>query len=179
MTASPAENDHPDCFDPNRFRRWFALVTDPSGCEHAVLSDGYRHIRIDVEHGSLAADHPVLLQYQLHGVVGASGETRLLPLRRLFGLCRTGRFLPALFPPERRIERAIITLRVHDALDAGASQRDIAAALFGNERIPSDWRAASDSLRSRVRRLAREARRMAGEAVFGSTANGPSNEGQF
>ncbi|MBJ7437814.1 MAG: DUF2285 domain-containing protein [Sphingopyxis sp.] len=126
------------------------------------MSDGYRRIRIDVEEGSLLAGHPVLLQYRLAGTIGHSTEARLLPARRLAGLCRTGRFLPALFPDERRVERAIEVLRVHDALFAGASQRAIAAELFGPERISSDWRTVSDSLRSRVRRLVHEARRMAG-----------------
>lgn len=85
-----------------------------------------------------------------------------MPLRRLAALCRTGRFLPALFPRDPQLDRLIQILRVHDALAAGASQRDIAIHFFGNERIPRDWRVASDSLRSRVRRLIREARRMAG-----------------
>ncbi|WEK02181.1 MAG: DUF2285 domain-containing protein [Candidatus Sphingomonas phytovorans] len=162
MVASPVDSDHADRFDPARFRCWFAIVTDPAGREHAVLSDGYHHIRIDIEEGSLAAGRPVLLRYALQGVVGAGAEARLAPLRRLVGLYRTGRFLPALFPPDRRVERALAALRVHDALSAGASQRDIAMVLFGTERIPADWRTASDSLRSRVRRLVAEARRMAG-----------------
>jgi len=68
--------------------------------------------------------------------------------------------LPALFPAERRVERLIDVLRVADALSAGASQREIAVVLFGIERVSSDWRTVSDSLRSRVRRLVREARRM-------------------
>lgn len=126
-----------------------------------MLSDGYRRIRIDIEQGSLACGRPVLLRYAMQGFVGQRTEARLLPLRRLAGLLRTGRFLPALFPAERRVERLIDVLRVADALSAGASQREIAAVLFGSERISSDWRAVSDSLRSRVRRLAREARRMA------------------
>ncbi|WP_157926316.1 DNA -binding domain-containing protein [Sphingomonas koreensis] len=137
-------------------------MTGDEGREHAVLSDGYRRIRIDIEAGSLIAGHPVLLRYRLTGAIGRSTEDRLLPVRRLAGLFRTGRFLPALFPVERRVERLIEILRVHDALSAGASQRDIAVALFGPDRISSGWRTVSDSLRSRVRRLAREARRLAG-----------------
>jgi len=125
-----------------------------------VLSNGYRRIRIDIEQGSLACGRPVLLRYAMQGFVGQRTEARLLALRRLAGLLRTGRFLPTLFPAERRVERLIEVLRVADALSAGASQREIAAVLFGSERISSDWRTVSDSLRSRVRRLVREARRM-------------------
>lgn len=139
----------------------FTLAVDPSGHEHAVLSDGFRHVRIDVTEGSLVSGRPVLLQYAVTGLVGVATEARLMPLRRLAALCRTGRFLPGLFPRDPRLDRLIEILRVHDALAAGASQRDIALHFFGSERIPRDWRAASDSLRSRVRRLIRNARRMA------------------
>lgn len=157
----PVDPGHADRFDHDRFARWLLVVTDPRGREHAVLSDGYRRIRIDIDEGSLASGHPVLLRYAIEGAVGRDTEAQVIPLRRLAGLFRTGRFLPALFPFERRVERLIEVLRVADALSAGASQREIAAGLFGSERIASDWRAVSDSLRSQVRRLVREARRMA------------------
>jgi hypothetical protein len=52
-------------------------------------------------------------------------------------------------------------LRVHDALAAGASQREIASVLFGAERVEADWLGTSESLRSRVKRLVRDARAMA------------------
>jgi len=158
----PASGSSADDFDPRRFKLKFALAVDRSGHEHAVLSDGFRHIRIDVTEGSLASGGPVLLQYVLTGFVGASTEACLVPLRRLAGLCRTGRFLPALFPRDPGLDRLVQELQVHDALAAGASQREIALHFFGKERIPADWRVASDSFRSRVRRLIRDARRMAG-----------------
>ena len=94
-------------------------------------------------------------------MVGRDTDARFVPLRRRASLFRTGGFLPPLFPPDRRVERLIQVLRVDDALSAGASQRAIAEVLFGSERISTDWRIASDSLRSRVRRLVRDARRTA------------------
>jgi len=85
----------------------------------------------------------------------------LLPLRRFLDLCRHRRFARSLFPREARIDRGIEMLRVHDAIGQGASQREIGAALFGDERVARDWVGESDSLRSRVRRLVREAHAMA------------------
>lgn len=167
VDALPVDADHADRFDPDRFARWLDIVVDPEGREHAVLSDGYRRIRIDIEEGSLASGRPVLLRYAIEGTVGLNTEARIMPLRRLAGLLRTGRFLPALFPRERRVERMVEMLRVADALSSGASQRDIAAGLFGSERVAGDWRIVSDSLRSRVRRLVREARRMAASGYHG------------
>lgn len=109
----------------------------------------------------------MLLRYAVEGTVGLDTEARIMPLRRLAGLLRTGRLLPALFPRERRVERMIEVLRVADALSTGASQREIAAGLFGSERVSSDWCGVSDSLRSRMRRLVREARRMAAGSYRG------------
>lgn len=177
VAALSVDPGHADRFDPNRFAHLLAVVADPDGREHAVFSDGYRRIRIDVEEGSLMAGHSVLLRYALAGPVGRDTEMQLAPLRRLAGLLRTGRFLPALFPAERRVDRLITVLRVGDALHDGASQRDIAAGLFGTGRISSDWRTVSDSLRSRVRRLIREARRMAAGGYRGLPGGDPGAEG--
>lgn len=125
-----------------------------------MLSDGWHRIRIDVEEGSIAREEAVLLHYRLLGL--GSVETKVLPLRRFLELCRHGRFARSLFPRDPRVERWLTVLRVHDALAAGASQREIGAALFGDDRILLDWTDSADSLRSRVRRLVRDARTMAG-----------------
>jgi hypothetical protein len=157
VAALPVDPEDDDRFDPERFSRWLMVVTDARGREHAVLSDGYRRIRIDISEGSLVAGHPVMLHFSLTGVICHGMEARVMPLRRLGGLLRTGRFLPSLFPEDRRLAKMIAVLRVADALKSGASQREIAVEMFGEERIPRDWRNVSDSLRSRVRRLVRTA----------------------
>ncbi|WP_439570794.1 DNA -binding domain-containing protein [Sphingomonas sp.] len=156
MPSDPAD---PDSIRTDRLAPWLALATDSDGREHAVLSDGWHRIRIDVEEGSIAREEAVLLQYRLLGI--ASAEPKILPLRRFLELCRRDRFAQSLFPRDPRIERWLTVLRVHDALAAGASQREIGAALFGEDRIVLDWHDDRDSLRSRVRRLVRDARAMA------------------
>lgn len=155
VAASPIDESHPDAVDPARLRPWLTIVGDAAG-EHAVLSDGWHHIRIDVAEGSLADGRPVLLRYRVAGI--ASLEPKLLPLRRLYDLCRHRRFAVSLYPRDRRVERWLLALRVHDAIMAGASQREIAMVLFGAD--AADAR-QSDSLRSRVRRLSHEAKALA------------------
>lgn len=159
VLALPIEKGDPDQVEPARLRPWLAVATDADGQEHAVLSDGWHHIRLDIESGSLSEGRPVLFHYRLVGV--ASAAPKILPLRRLLELCRRGRFAPSLFPRDRRVDRWVALLQVHDALRAGASQREIASVLFGENRTFLDWRSSSDSLRSRVKRLVREARTMA------------------
>lgn len=159
VVAVPTFRDDPDGIDPRALAPWLTIVADFDGAEHAVLSDGWHHIRLDLAGGSLRAGDPVVLHYQLAGV--RSVYPRILPLRRLLDLCRHRRFAASLFPHDRRVDRGLDLLRVHDALVAGASQREIAGTLFGVERVEEDWRGSSDSLRSRVRRLVHDATRMA------------------
>lgn len=137
---------------------WRTVAVDASGAEHVVLSDGWRRIRLDLAAGSLAGEGLVLLHFSLEGLSSAAGK--LLPLKRFIDLCRHRRFGRSLFPEDRRIARWILLLRVRDALAAGASHREIATALYGAQRVGRDWSGPSDSLRSRVRRLVRDARAM-------------------
>lgn len=156
--ARRAHPDDPDGVSPDRIARWLTIARDAEGAEHAVLSDGRHHIRIDLAAGTLS-DGPVVLDYRLWGVQHV--RPKILPLRRFVHLCTKGRFSRTLFPADPAIGRLITALRVHDALSAGASQREIAELLFGVEQARVDWNGASDSLRSRVRRLVKEARRLA------------------
>ncbi|WP_206240152.1 DUF2285 domain-containing protein [Novosphingobium terrae] len=138
---------------------WLTIATDIGGTEHVLLSDGWHHIRLDVVEGSLLGRDLVRFHYRLDGIATAEG---LVPtLRRFLALCRMRRFPTTMFPIDPRMDRGLDMLRVHDALEDGASQREIAGVLFGEERITAEWTGASDSLRSRVRRLVTDARTMA------------------
>lgn len=156
------EHDHgpsEDLMDPVILSPWLTIVAGSPAGEHAVLSDGWRRIRLDVERGSLATARPILLRYLLEGA--KSAEPKLLPLRRLLHLYRCRRFAASLYPPEPRIDRWLNVLRVGDALAVGASHKEIARAIFGAVRVEKEWESRSDALRSRIRRLAGEARHMA------------------
>lgn len=158
VMAEPARPGDPDAIDLDRLAAWLTVAPDQHGHEHAAISNGWQRIRLDVEAGTLRAGGPVLFIYRLVGM--ASAAPRILPLRRLLALARHGRFATSLFPADPRIARWLDILRVADALADGASQREIAAALFGQERAVNEW-SHEASLRSRVRRLVREAREMA------------------
>jgi hypothetical protein len=159
VRAAPVDPGDPDAIRLAALAPWLTVVAGADGWEHAVLSDGRHHLRLDVAAGRLSGEEAVVFDYLLRGV--RSAEPRLLTLRRLLGLCRHRRFARALFPADPRMPRLIAMLRVGDALAAGVSQREIAAELFGAEAVAHDWNGRSDALRSRVRRLVREARTMA------------------
>lgn len=157
VVAAIASASSPDAIDTACLAPWLSAAVDESGVEHVVLSDGWQHIRLDIAGASLLAGIPVVLHYRVSGL--ASAEPKLLPIRQLVALVRHRRFLRTLVVPDPWIARHLLALRVGDALNAGASQREIAEQLFANGAGAGD---RADSLRSRVRRLAREARRLRG-----------------
>jgi hypothetical protein len=158
VDAVPAAPTANDSFDLARFAAMSSVGQGADNCEHIVISDGYRRIRIDVAVGSLLQG-PVLLRHHLDGVDQL--DQKLLTLRRLIALHRSGRFASSLFSVGPQTKRFVVALRVYDALQAGASQRDIAIALFGKAVVDDDWKATSDYLRLRVRRLVTLTGRMA------------------
>lgn len=158
VVARPAGPGEPDGLPLHRLQDWLSIVRDADGQEHAVLSDGLHHIRLEVEEGTLAHG-PVVLHYRLQGLRDAGAK--LASVRRLAALCLDRCFPAALFPADPLGERSISLLRVADAVRAGASHREVGDLLFGAERTRSEWYGRSESLRSRVRRLVGEARRLA------------------
>jgi hypothetical protein len=127
--------------------------------EHVLITDGPRSIRLDVIVGSMLCG-PVRLDYRLSGFDGV--EAKVITLRRLLALWRLGRLPLSLFPPERKARRWAMVLQAYDGMQAGASQREIAIALFGEKRVRQDWDGPSDYLRLRVQRLVRNGKNMIG-----------------
>jgi hypothetical protein len=153
--AVPGATDERDLLRTGCFS---AMLRGDDPAEQVLFSDGLHNLRLEVQRGTLLAG-PVQLRFRFEGLVGI--EPSLLTLRRLVAFLRLGRMPRQLFPRDPRIDRSILTLRAWDAHCAGASQREIAAALFGRADSGSDWNGPSDYLHSRVKRLLRAARAMA------------------
>jgi hypothetical protein len=144
-------------FDPERLWPLATIITHTSGHEYVAFSDGYHRIRLDVIRGTMR-DGPVHLRYKLEGL--AELEVKILTLRRLLALYRLGRFARNLHPLDRFAPRWVAALRAHDAVGQGASQREIAAVLYGEKSTVLGCEHGSDFLRLRVQRLIRMGRHM-------------------
>ena len=148
-----------DRFDLTMFSDFTSLIKGPDGGEHVLVSDGRHMLRLDILSGTLCSG-PARLHYRIAGMVEALPP--LLTLRRFLALWRTGDFSRSLHPPEARAARWILLLRTYDGLAGGAGQREIAEHLLDTDAAGARWRVAAPALRSRVQRLVRDARRMAG-----------------
>lgn len=149
--AVPRTTDDGDLI---RMGSFSAILSGEDPAEQVLFSDGLHNIRLEVQRGTVLAG-PVQLHFRFEGLEEVYAP--LLTLRRLIAFHRLGRMPRQLYPRDRRIDRSILTLRAWDAHRAGASQREIAAALFGRADSDSAWNGPSDYLRSRVRRLLRAA----------------------
>jgi hypothetical protein len=146
--------DHPDSFDLLAIPYPVTVLRSPDG-EHVLIGSGASALRLDVLSGSLLAG-PVHLEYCLSGFAGL--DPKIMTLRKLLALERLGRLPATLCPPSRKADRWRMTLQAHDGMRAGASQREIAIALFGEQRVNADWEAGY--LRTRIQRLIRTAEKM-------------------
>ena len=157
MEARRVPAEHGDAFDIRHFQRLATVLRQADGHELLLLSDGEHRLQMEVTAGSLL-DGPVCLRYELSGFRHIEAKT--LTLRRLLLLCRLGRFPRGLFPPERRAYRWVMALQAHDGIQAEASHRQIATALFSEKVVKEDWCGRSDYLRLRVQRLVRVAEQL-------------------
>lgn len=158
VRAAPSGPDDPDALDLGRLRSLAILARGGTGREYIALSDGWRRLRLDVVEGSVGDADWVRFEYCLSGFRDL--EPRLRTLHRLSNLRRAGCIHAANFPVPARQSHRLEALQVADGLRDGASYREIAEALFGEQRVRAEWRKRSDYLLSRVRRRAGEARRM-------------------
>ncbi|UAK25473.1 DNA -binding domain-containing protein [Sphingomonas nostoxanthinifaciens] len=100
---------------------------------------------------------PVRFDFQLPALTAL--DRRIVALRRFAALHET------LTVPRRLLSsipaaKCAAVLSTIDALAAGASLRQVAIALFGQEEVRVHWNHPSDYMKSRVRRLVAEARRL-------------------
>lgn len=143
-----------DAFTLHRCPLLKAVVHRDEDGQHLLFSDGRRHLQVAVTRGDALAGL-VCLRCQLSG--RREFEIKPVLLQRLCCLHQRGRLLKSLYPPERRAQRWVRMLRAWDGRCAGASQRDIAAALFGHRAATADW---ESGYRTRIQRLLLGARRM-------------------
>lgn len=130
------------------------VLTTPAE-DHVVLVRGGQRVAIDLA-GVSTLSGAAELRFSVH--LGALGP-QALALQRLQALL-DGRRAASLWPPLPRAGRIAAMLMLLDARSAGASLRDVAEMLFGRSMVSARWDGASDFLKSRVRRLARDARHM-------------------
>jgi hypothetical protein len=160
LSLLPAGKRDGDAIDPAAWTDFLTVGEGLGGCQPLLLSDGLRRIRLDIVEGSLAMPPPLRPFFHIEGVSSARGPLRAL--NRFLDFLSHRRLRPALYPVEPRMARWLLLLRVQDALREGASHREIGIVLFGADRVAIQWDGPTDALRSRVRRLVRDAQHLAG-----------------
>lgn len=152
VSASPAGRTDPNIFDLMQLPYPAIIFRDAAAVERVLIGDAGHHLRIDVVGGSVL-DGPVRLRYRL--TAGPALPSQILTLRRLIALQRLGRFPQRFFPRAPRAARWMRALQAFDGKRAGASNREIAATLYGDKIVQADWHSGPNYLRSRLARALR------------------------
>jgi len=156
VRAAPVAAADGDAFRLDRLPCRAIVPRFGGGREQIIIGEGVRSIRIEVREGSVLSG-PVRLAYDLAGFVDLDIGLRVLG--QLEALHRFDRLLPTLFRGEPRAHRWAMALRAWDGRRNGASQREIAIALFGPDRVTTDW-STGDDMRKRIVRLLRTGERL-------------------
>jgi hypothetical protein len=122
--------------------------------DRLMLARGGRRVTLGVRGGVHAGPVDLVFSVPLAGL-----RAQALGLRRVVALI-AGREARALWPPFPKAARYAAMLRALDARAAGASLRDIAEFLYGVRAAAAGWSGRSDHVKSRVRRLVRDATAM-------------------
>jgi hypothetical protein len=133
--------------------RWRLVLDGP--LQHLLLYDRSCSLQLCATGASL--QRPARLFVALPDP-GPGAARRLGLTAALSELLATGRLDPRRLPVDRRSRRLDLVLRALDARSAGASDREIAILLFGQQRVRDDWGRGHDHLRDQVRRAVRRGR---------------------
>jgi hypothetical protein len=137
-------------FQIDRFADRAAVIVTAAGREHVTINNGQSCWRFDVMTGSIL-NGPVHLDVVIDDLVMA--DRKLTTVQRLIALHNNPASLMRRKRPIKNNLRIVTALRVSDALNSGASYRQIGVSLFGETRVKHQWYGASESMRSQVRRL--------------------------
>jgi hypothetical protein len=139
----------------NQLQCRVAIEPGRDGEQHILFAEDGRFLQLEV-HGLLSLENVRLTTAIM--LLPRQAAARVQALRRFSDLITHGHLRAFLYPADKRASRLARLLQVLDGYNARASYRDIALAIFGEERVSVDWRDPGAHLRDHLRRALRSGR---------------------
>ena len=149
VVANSARGEQ-DLLPLSGYRCRTTIYVDPDGRQHVLFAQGGRFLQLEVKSGSVFSSGRLLPDVLAST---APVAVRTQTVRQLTDLAACRDLRASLYRPHAQGRRLIEVLQALDGERAGASRRDIAVALFGEERVRRGWRGAN--MRNRVRNAVR------------------------
>jgi hypothetical protein len=150
MTALPAPVPHPaEVFSLAEMKCSSVLLHCPRGEQHLLFRDNGRGLQLAINGTDLRSKVQLVIDGTPDPII-ARGQ--LWSYRCFVDLQLTGKLVPSHFQREPLSPRLKQVLRALIGAQAGASHREIAGMLFGQNRTSAEWNARGRPLRYRVRR---------------------------
>ena len=157
IASKPEPAHHGAQFSLDGLRCRLVVQSGRAGEQHILFAEDGRFLQLEV-HGLQAIETARLTtEIVLPSRLVAA---RVQALKRFADMVTHRRLRASLYCPERRAARLMMALQAFDGMQAGASHRQIAGALFGEAIVREDWSGRSDYLRLRVQRLLRFSERL-------------------
>ncbi len=127
----------------------------PDGRQHVLVREGPRNLQFVADGASMLGPVRLLTNALVDARIL---RQRLVALEALNAVVQEGRLPAGLYPADPRSRRLRHVLQALDGWRAGETYRQIGMALFGEERVRSDWSDARHHLFDRVRRAVHRGR---------------------
>lgn len=118
------------------------------GAQHLVVQDGPRRVQLAVTGASLLNPVALVADTAVEPEIAGQQNRALAAFRDFRAM---GEMLDTHFPPAPRGEKLWSQLQALDGWMAGASQREIAIALYGRDAVDRDWSDPNENMRDRIR----------------------------
>jgi hypothetical protein len=156
ISSRAAHAGHAERIPLNQLRCRVTIQTGRDGEQHILFAEDGRFLQLEV-HGLQSLENDVCLTTEIL-VSPRQAAARAQALKRFSDMITHGHLRAFLYPPYKRASRLARLLQVLDGRNARASYRDIALAIFGEERVSADWRDPGAHLRDHLRRALRSGR---------------------
>lgn len=136
------------------------MLVDALGTEHVVLQSGYEAVTL-LSEGASVLEGPVAPTFLIRDLERIAATYKLLRLARSLLDPRIEGPIAAKGPAPwySRLREALVAL---DGYHAGATQREIAAALYGRYIVEQAWRQGDFSWKQRVHRAIAKGKALSG-----------------
>lgn len=140
------------------------IIDDNNGRHHILFTQDGRMLQLEI-HGPINLTSLQLMT----DAIPPRNQThwRLHAIKRLADLAEHRMLRTSLYPPDSRGSRLARVLQALDGWFAGATQHEIAHALFGQRRADRDWNDPADHLRDQTRRAIARGRALMNRGYLG------------
>lgn len=154
VTATPAATSDTAFPSAQTLHCKMAVFNESTGTQHVLFTEAGQVLQLQVS-GASILDRVKLAAEVIQA--GGTAAHRFRAIERLRDLQAHRSLRPHLYAPAKGAIRFVEILQTLDGLSQSATHKDIAAALFGMQRVSQEWAGQNRHMRDKVRKTIKRA----------------------